>query len=99
MEWFFDEWVHQTGIPAYSVNYQARSRGGRFEIDGTLQQDAVPNVFTEPVPIYAAHTQGKLELLGRVVTTGATTKFRFVTRVRPSRMVIDPEHTILCRTK
>ncbi|MGH8335233.1 MAG: M1 family aminopeptidase, partial [Gammaproteobacteria bacterium] len=99
MEWFFDEWVRETGIPGYSVNYQVRSRGSRFEIEGTLQQENVPNIFTEAVPIYAAHTQGKLELLGRAVTTGPLTKFHFAARQRPSRLVIDPEHTILCRTK
>ncbi|HKV29332.1 MAG TPA: M1 family aminopeptidase [Candidatus Acidoferrales bacterium] len=99
MEWFFDEWVRETGIPSYSLDYQIRSRGGRFEIEGALQQDNVAKVFTESVPIYAAHTQGKLELLGHVVTTGPETKFHFVARQRPSRLLIDPEHTILCRTK
>ena len=99
MDWFFDEWVRETGIPDYSVDYQVHSRGGRFEIEGTLQQGSVPNVFTESVPIYAAHAQGKLELLGHVITTGPVTKFHFAARQRPSRLVIDPEHTILCRTK
>ena len=99
MDWFFDEWVRETGIPEYSVNYQVRSRGSRFEIEGTLQQGDVPNVFTESVPIYAARAQGKLELLGHVVTTGPATKFHFAIHQRPSRLVIDPEHTILCRIK
>lgn len=99
MDWFFDEWVRETGIPDYSVDYQVHSRGGRFEIEGTLQQGSVPDIFTESVPIYAAHAQGKLELLGHVITTGPVTKFHFAARQRPSRLVIDPEHTILCRTK
>ena len=99
MEWFFDEWVRETGIPSYSTSYQVRSRGARFEIEGTLQQDNVPRVFTESVPIYAARAQGKLALLGHVITTGRSTKFRFFARFRPVRLVIDPEHTILCRAK
>jgi peptidase M1-like protein len=99
MDWFFDEWVRETGIPGYSVDYQVHSRGGRFEIEGTLRQADVPDVFTEAVPVYAAHAQGKLELLGRVITRGSVTKFHFIARERPSRLVIDPEHTILCRTK
>lgn len=99
MEWFFDEWVRETGIPSYSTSYQVRSRGARFEIEGTLQQDNVPNVFTESVPIYAARAQGKLALLGHVITTGPTTKFHFFAHFRPARLVIDPEHTILCRAK
>ena len=99
MDWFFEEWVRETGIPAYSVNYEVRPRGGRFEIEGMLEQNNVPDVFTESVPIYAAHAQGKLHFLGRVITTGPGTKFRYFTRIRPLRLVIDPEHTILCCTK
>lgn len=99
MEWFFDEWVRETGIPAYSVNYQVRSRGARFEIEGALRQDNVPSVFTESVPIYAARAQKKTVFLGRVITTGPSTRFRFFARYRPARLIIDPEHTILCRVK
>jgi hypothetical protein len=99
MEWFFDEWVRQTGIPEYSVASRVRPDGTRFGIDGTLTQGNVSEVFTESVPIYAARPQGKPELLGRVVTTGPETKFRFTTDFRPMRLLIDPEHTILCHTK
>lgn len=99
MEWFFDEWVRETGIPHYNVTFLVRPRGRGFEVEGTLQQSAVPDIFTESVPLYAARPQGKLDFLGRVVTTGRATKFRFFARLRPSRLVIDPGDTILCKTK
>ena len=99
MEWFFDEWVRQTGIPEYSVTYRVRPRGEGLEVEGTLSQQHVPDVFTEAMPIYAARAQGRPEYLGRVITTGPETKFRFALRFRPTRLIIDPEHTILCRTK
>ena len=99
MEWFFDEWVRQTGIPEYRAAFHTRPSGARFEVEGTLSQQNVSDVFTEAVPIYAAPAQGKPEYLGRVITIGPETKFRFVSRVRPMRLLIDPEHTILCRTK
>jgi hypothetical protein len=99
MEWFFDEWVRQTGIPEYTVAYRIRPRGARFEVEGTLRQESVPDVFTESVPIYAARPQGKREILGRVTTTRPETKFHFESHFRPLRLLIDPEHTILCRTK
>ncbi|MFZ0465681.1 MAG: M1 family aminopeptidase [Candidatus Acidiferrales bacterium] len=102
MDWFFDEWVRATGIPEYSVTFHVRPRAERFEIEGALQQDGVPDVFTESVPIYetvAAGTGKKTIYLGNVVTTGAATNFRLESRVRPLKLAIDPEHTILCRTK
>lgn len=99
MEWFFDEWVRHTGIPEYSATFRVRPRGARFEVEGSLAQSNVSGVFMEAVPIYAARVQGKPVYIGRVITTGPETKFQFVARFRPTRLLIDPEHTILCRTK
>ncbi|MGB6483493.1 MAG: M1 family aminopeptidase [Candidatus Acidiferrales bacterium] len=99
MDWFFDQWVRQTGIPEYSLSFSVRPRESRFLIEGSLDQRNVVAVFTERVPIYGSPAQGKPVFLGDVVTTGATTPFRFTARFRPLKLEIDPEHTILCRTK
>jgi hypothetical protein len=99
MDWFFEQWVRETGIPEYSATFRVRPRGARFEIEGTLAQEDVPDEFTESVPIYGVRLPGKPELLGHVVTLGRETKFHFFARFRPSRLLIDPEHTILCRAK
>ncbi|HEV2290099.1 MAG TPA: M1 family aminopeptidase [Candidatus Acidoferrales bacterium] len=102
VDWFFDEWVRSTGIPEYSATFHVRPRGDQFEIEGTLQQDGVPGAFTESVPIYETLANPRTKetiYLGNVVTTGSSTDFRFESRVRPQKLAIDPEHTILCRTK
>lgn len=99
MDWFFDEWVRQTGVPEYSVSFSVHPRETRFLVEGSLAQRNVANIFTERVPIYGELAQGKPFFLGDVVTTGAATSFKFTSRVRPIKLVIDPEHTILCRTK
>jgi hypothetical protein len=99
MDWFFDQWVRETGIPEYSATFRVFPRGPRFEIEGALAQSGVPDVFTESVPIYGIRLPGRPELLGHVVTLGPETKFRFFAHFRPARLLIDPEHTILCRTK
>lgn len=99
MDWFFDQWVRQTGIPEYSVSFGVRPRESRFSVEGSLAQRNVSSVFTERVPIYGADAQGKLIFLGDVVTTGESTPFRFTARVHPLKLVIDPQHTVLCRTK
>jgi Peptidase family M1 domain len=99
MDWFFDQWVRQTGIPEYSLSFSVRPHESRFLVEGSLEQRNVAAVFTERVPIYGAPAQGKPVFLGDVVTTGVTTPFRFTARFRPLKLEIDPEHTILCRTK
>ncbi len=100
MNWFFDEWVRGTGIPHYAVKYEVKPKGTEFVVTGVLQQSGVSDIFTAPVPIFAAHGPGpgKPEKLGVVITTGKETHFHFGTRTRPSRLVIDPQLTVLCST-
>lgn len=98
MDWFFDEWVRQTGIPHYTVKFEVKPRGTEFLVTGRLEQNGVDDVFTAAVPLYAARQGSKLENLGVVITTGPETRFHFVSRTRPTRIVIDPHLTLLCRT-
>ena len=99
LDWFFDQWIHRTGIPEYSATFSTRPRDSRFVIEGSLEQRGVADIFTERVPIYGALEQGKSFFLGSVVTTSPATPFRFTSRVRPLKLIVDPEHTILCRTR
>jgi Peptidase family M1 domain len=98
LDWFFDEWVRQTGIPRYSVEFQARARGQEFLVSGKLHQDNVPDYFIASVPVYGAASGGKPVLLGTVVATGPQTSFHFTSHFKPSKLVIDPQATILCKT-
>jgi Peptidase family M1 domain len=95
MEWFFSEWVRGTGIPHYKVEFQVKARGQEFVVTGKLEQSGVDEAFTAVVPLYGARPPGKRQRLGKVVTTGTETRFHFVTRTRPSRILIDPDLTVL----
>ncbi len=98
MNWYFDEWVRGTGIPRYSLQFQTKANKQEFVVTGKLEQSEVSEDFTAPVPIYAIRGGEKPDLLGVVVTTGTETHFRFVARFRPSRLLIDPQLTLLRRT-
>jgi peptidase M1-like protein len=98
MTWFFDEWVRGTGVPHYSVKYEVKTKGQEFVVSGVLEQKGVVDSFTAPVPIYGTRVGGKPEKLGVVVTTGPQTRFHFAARVRPARIAIDPQLTVLCTT-
>jgi len=88
--WFFDQWVFDTGLPAYSVEYKVEGSGTEFTIDGTLTQSGVPDGFVMPVPIYADDT-----LLGIVQAGESDGHFRFRHTKKPDRIVIDPDMTVL----
>jgi len=98
MDWFFAQWVRGSGIPHYSVDFQVRPHGREFAVTGRLLQTGVDDIFTAAVPLYGGKSGGKLERLGVVLTTGTETRFHFVARNRPPRILIDPQLTILCRT-
>ena len=86
MRWFFDEWVRGTGIPHYKMEFQVKPRGQEFVVTGRLEQHGVDEAFVAAVPLYGLRPPGKRERLGVVVTTGPETRFRFVSRSRPSRI-------------
>ena len=98
MDWFFDQWVRSTGIPHYSVEFQVKPHDQEFLVTGKLIQRGVDEVFTEPVPLYGTRPGpgAKMEKLGVVVTNGTETRFRFVTKSRPVKILIDPRNTVLC---
>jgi Peptidase family M1 domain len=98
MDWFFDEWVRETSIPHYTVKFEVKPHGNEFLVTGRLEQEDVDGQFTAPVPLYAARPAVKPDRLGVVVTTGPTTRFHFISRIRPTHLLIDPRLTLLCRT-
>ena len=95
MDWFFDQWVRGTDLPRYSVKFEVKLRGNAFVVSGRLEQSGTEDTFTAAVPLYAVRVAGKPERLGVVVTTGTETRFQFESRVRPTRIVIDPNLTLL----
>jgi hypothetical protein len=97
MSWFFDQWVRGTGIPRYKVDFTVSHSADQFVVKGVLHQSGVPADFLAAVPLFVSYAGGKPVPLGRVVTTGEETSFRFVTHVDPKKILIDPEMTLLCR--
>jgi hypothetical protein len=94
MDWFFEQWVHSTGIPQYSVDYKTTAHAKGAVVEGTLRQGGVPETFLARVPLYAA-AGSRHALLGYVVTNGEETPFRFTSAVKPERILIDPNQTLL----
>ena len=90
LDWFFDDWVFGTGIPAYKLEYKIDTGPGGFVVSGSISQSDVPDTFEMPVPVYADDA-----LLGMVNVSVDGGDFRFTTRTRPQQVRIDPKGTIL----
>ena len=92
LEWFFDDWVYGTGIPAYKVEVSTRRASPKeYVIEGTIEQSDVPRQFEMPVPVIACYGKERKERLGWVVVSDGGAKFRYTTTEKPSRVTIDQD--------
>jgi len=99
MEWFFEQWVHGTGVPHYQVEFTAHRAANGYLVRGKLLQTGVPRSFIASVPLYVPAGSGRNVLLGNVIATGPETSFHFTTQTAPRKILIDPQMTLLCTSQ
>ncbi len=74
MDWFFNEYVYGTALPAYKLDYTFdNGADGKTVFNFKLTQSGVDDNFRMAVPIYFELDDGRTFMLGRVRLTGNTT--------------------------
>ncbi|MBV9209221.1 MAG: hypothetical protein JOZ52_01255, partial [Acidobacteria bacterium] len=58
MDWFFDQWVYGTEIPAYKFEYQVANAGGKTLLSGRITQSGVSDNFRMLVPVWVDFGRG-----------------------------------------
>lgn len=72
MNWFFDQWVYGTEMPAYSFEYgTTKNADGKSVLNGKITQSGVTDNFVMIVPLYADFGNGWVKL-GSVTLVGNT---------------------------
>lgn len=97
MDWFFNEWVYGTEVPAYKLQYTVTPEaGGKFALKGTVTQSGVSPNFKMLVPVYMDF-DGKLQRLGEATMVGNQTTPEFTVRLpqKPKRVLINAYHDVL----
>ncbi|HEX8289489.1 MAG TPA: hypothetical protein VF556_16015, partial [Pyrinomonadaceae bacterium] len=72
MDWFFDQWVYGTDVPAYKFQYNLTKSGGKSILNAKLTQSGVSDNFVMAVPVYLDFGNGWTKL-GAVTITGNKT--------------------------
>ena len=72
MDWFFNEWVYGTEIPAYRLAYQMGSADGKATLTVHVTQSGVSDGFRMLVPIYADFGKGWTRLGAAKMTGNGT---------------------------
>jgi hypothetical protein len=70
MDWFFNQWVYGTDVPAYRLDYSiAETGGGKAVVNAKITQSGVSKDFAMLVPIYGDFGKGWVRL-GSVMING-----------------------------
>jgi aminopeptidase N len=71
MDWFFDEYVYGTALPAYKLGYRFdKDSRGDIVLSFKLTQSEVTDNFRMLVPLYLELADGRILNLGRVTILG-----------------------------
>jgi hypothetical protein len=96
LTWFIDEWVYQSGAPAYRFAWNAVSLNGQeylhLQIDQT-QSPPYPNLFTMPVDVVATIAGSPQTLT--VWNDARSQRFVLPVSAAPSSVQFDPQQWIL----
>jgi aminopeptidase N len=97
MDWFFNEWVYGTELPAYKFAYSLSPEAdGKFMFKGTITQSGVSSKFKMVVPVYLDF-DGKIVRLGEASIMGNSSTPEFKVRLpqRPKRVMINHYNDVL----
>jgi hypothetical protein len=95
LDWFFNEWVYETGVPTYKLQSSVKQLSPkRFLIQGTITQSGVSSDFEMLVPVVADVGKDKKASLGCVPVSEDGGRFKFTTTVRPKRLALDEDNLL-----
>lgn len=95
LNWFFRQWVYQTDLPAYRLEYTIQTApDGTTMVDGNVFQDKVPETFFTPLPLVISFG-GERWATGTVHAYGPKTPFQIKLPAKPVKVELDPYHWIL----
>jgi Peptidase family M1 domain len=97
MDWFFNEWVYGTEIPTYSLTYDLKDAGGgKTQLSLSVTQSGVSDSFTMKVPVDIV-VGNQVRRLGLMEIKGPRTmSANIVLPMRPDKVELDAEKSILC---
>ena len=62
MDWFFNQWVYGTEVPAYKFEYSLSSSDGKTILSGRITQSGVSDHFRMRVPVWVDFGKGWVRL-------------------------------------
>jgi hypothetical protein len=99
LDWFYEGWVNGTAIPRFELHAVKYSdKPDSTAISGIILQKDAPDNLVTSVPLYAS-VAGRMVLLGRVFADGPETPFHLNAPASARKVVLDPDQTVLARSR
>lgn len=94
LDWFFRQWVYQSDLPSYRLEYQVQDQPDGVLLTGTVLQEHAPDDWFMVLPL-ALSFGGRQEALGTVHAHGPRATFQIKLPMRPTRVELDPQRWVL----
>ena len=94
LNWFMQEWVFDTPIPKYRLEYHYEKAPQGVVLVGTIYQEGVPENWFMPVPIQFSFGN-KQVARGTIAAQGAASPVKIPLPAQPEKVEIDPDQWLL----
>jgi hypothetical protein len=94
LDWFFKQWVYQTELPSYRLEYQIQDQPEGVVLTATVFQEHVPDDWLMVLPL-ALSFGGNREAHGTVHALGPKTTVQIKLPMRPTKVELDPLRWVL----
>ncbi len=89
MNWFFDQWVYGTEVPAYKLEYSLSGAGDKTVLNAKITQSDVSDNFAMIVPVYADFGKGWIPLGSATISGNITVDLTNITLPQtPKRVAV-----------
>jgi hypothetical protein len=100
LDWFLEGWVNGTSLPKLELRAaKFLPKNGRTLVSGTIFQKDAPADLVTSVPVYGSGPGKRPVLIGRVFADGRESSFHLSAPPGISKIVLDPNETILTSPK
>jgi peptidase M1-like protein len=95
LDWFFLQWVRQSALPSYTLEYQLTpTTDGATVLSGTLRQENTPAEWMMPLPLVMSFA-GNQEARVIVRVLGPSTTIELRLPAKPIKVELDPASWVL----
>jgi hypothetical protein len=99
LDWFYEGWVNGSAVPQFELHdVKFTDKPTSVLVTGRIVQQDAPDTLVTALPLYAS-IAGKNIFLARVFVEGHETVFHISAPPHARKIVVDPEQTVLARSK